>query len=356
MLNSQAKAKTEAEDAVSHLSLAMSRANGTEHSHPLTRKNLCKDLGLEDDFGGCVKMVETVGCVRSPAGDVASESQDDAEVLSTTWCALWQESTDNEAGAFHWKGLGKQQRLNAHAAKGGSEAAAQEEEDDVQDEEREEEEEAEEEEEEEGEEPEKENKEKGDENDGGETKKEAEGSKKGADDESGDAEEEEQEEEQKEEKSMEDEKAEGREKKGDDAKPAKSKPPEWKVLEVPVRDPEKTKTLREEFLRGNRWSNKKDEDKPMPEQGFGGKPVAHDNMQTYTGDWAREYRLRHEKDDLDREYARACAKYYKSRWCTKHGYKLKKWVPPVKALAAPQTGFSLASVFLALVVALSVSA
>merc|ERR1712129_540825 len=139
-------AKNEADDTASLFSFAMTRANATRHSHPISRKQLCKDLGLEEDFGGCVKLVETVGCVGTPASAVVSRSQDDVDALSTTWCALWQETKYNEAGALDSEGLGKQQRVGAHA-KGVSEAAVQEEE--VQDEEKEEEEEAEAEEEEE---------------------------------------------------------------------------------------------------------------------------------------------------------------------------------------------------------------
>eukprot|EP00418_Pyrodinium_bahamense_P071205 CAMPEP_0179096600 /NCGR_PEP_ID=MMETSP0796-20121207/44418_1 /TAXON_ID=73915 /ORGANISM="Pyrodinium bahamense, Strain pbaha01" /LENGTH=292 /DNA_ID=CAMNT_0020794325 /DNA_START=74 /DNA_END=949 /DNA_ORIENTATION=+ len=65
------------------------------------------------------------------------------------------------------------------------------------------------------------------------------------------------------------------------------------------------------------WSNQKKEDIPMPEQGFHGRAVEHNDMQTATSDWLVEHGG---KDS----YSRACAKYASNWWCELHGYALRE--------------------------------
>jgi len=69
------------------------------------------------------------------------------------------------------------------------------------------------------------------------------------------------------------------------------------------------------------------ESNPLPEQGFHGTPVAHDNMKTSTDDWRSEYGPR------TPTFKEICAKYPNSSWCKAHGYHTK----PVKIRDGSQT-------------------
>jgi len=68
------------------------------------------------------------------------------------------------------------------------------------------------------------------------------------------------------------------------------------------------------------WS-RMDESQAMPEQGFEGGLVAHDNMKTATSDWHAEYGPRaigHQS------YEAICAEYPDNTWCKARGYHTKK--------------------------------
>jgi len=69
------------------------------------------------------------------------------------------------------------------------------------------------------------------------------------------------------------------------------------------------------------------ESNPLPDQGFHGTLVEHNNMKTSTSDWRSEYGPR------TPTFKEICAKYPKSVWCKAHGYHSK----PVPLRAASQT-------------------
>lgn len=99
--------------------------------------------------------------------------------------------------------------------------------------------------------------------------------------------------------------------------------------------------------KGAAWSNMKNEGAKMPEQGFEGKLVAHDNMVTHTEDWQMEYGPR--ADHLTHEAI--CAQYPDNQWCRLRGYHVKTSVslpPKSSTLRLLVTTPSLAFAFLAL--------
>jgi len=56
------------------------------------------------------------------------------------------------------------------------------------------------------------------------------------------------------------------------------------------------------------------EARKLPTQGYWGKLVAHDDMETATSDWQRE----HDPKDREQTMEEICREYPSSRWCEKH--------------------------------------
>lgn len=65
-----------------------------------------------------------------------------------------------------------------------------------------------------------------------------------------------------------------------------------------------------------------DENEKIPEQGFGGKPVAHDDMVTQTSDWHAEYGP-HSKGH--KTYAEICAAHPNNLWCKLRDKRAKRF-------------------------------
>lgn len=78
------------------------------------------------------------------------------------------------------------------------------------------------------------------------------------------------------------------------------------------------------------WSNRMDEGSKMPEQGFEGELVAHDNMKTATSDWHSEYG----PHSGHQSYEAICAQYPDNSWCKLRGYH-KKTKLELKSSSSP---------------------
>lgn len=65
------------------------------------------------------------------------------------------------------------------------------------------------------------------------------------------------------------------------------------------------------------WSNKKEE-QPLPEQGYWGKKVEHDDMQTHTGDWQMEFGP---KQHGEQNVQQICKRYPNSEWCRIYAHR-----------------------------------
>lgn len=93
-------------------------------------------------------------------------------------------------------------------------------------------------------------------------------------------------------------------------------------------------------ISGNRdpsW-NRMDEGQALPEQGYEGELVAHDNMKTQTSDWHAEYGPRaigHQS------YEAICAEYPDNTWCKLRGYHSKKPTPKSAASRLQALGLTL---------------
>jgi len=79
------------------------------------------------------------------------------------------------------------------------------------------------------------------------------------------------------------------------------------------------------------WSNRMDEGSKMPEQGFEGKLVAHDNMKTATSDWHSEYG----PHSGHQSYEAICEQYPDNSWCKLRGYHNKKTKLELKSASSP---------------------
>jgi len=75
-------------------------------------------------------------------------------------------------------------------------------------------------------------------------------------------------------------------------------------------------------------------DEPLPEQGFHGELVAHDNMVTQTSDWHSEY-----GPHSGPSYEEICAKYPDNTWCRLRGYHGKAEPPAPES--DPEPTFSM---------------
>lgn len=71
-----------------------------------------------------------------------------------------------------------------------------------------------------------------------------------------------------------------------------------------------------------------DENAKLPEQGYEGELVAHDNMVTHTADWQREYG----PHAGHATFQAICAEYPDNKWCQLRGYHVKK---PTKSGSPP---------------------
>jgi len=73
-----------------------------------------------------------------------------------------------------------------------------------------------------------------------------------------------------------------------------------------------------------------DENEKMPEQGFSGELVAHDNMKTATADWHAEY-----GPHATPSYEAICAEYPDNLWCKLRGYHNKTPAPTEAPPSSP---------------------
>jgi len=70
-------------------------------------------------------------------------------------------------------------------------------------------------------------------------------------------------------------------------------------------------------------SNGKQEEHGMPEQGYSGRTVAHDDMETHTRDWMKEYGWHGSDSDAIRPkqtIKQVCAQFPENEWCQRNGY------------------------------------